>query len=444
MKKHIAVCLASILLFVGLTACNRRDQYRDPVGTDTNTEKTSPTTNAVGPGNVIDPSPMGVGSPYANMNTNDLEQLYYNSSFTMMSSDFVYNTPYYYIFSRGNSNDGGVAYSKLTGNMVTLCKELACSHNDCIFSGRIDECIVLDESIYYIISYGDFSRIYTSNYLMDDIAFLWEGEDIDDAAQCEGKLYLIVKIWDEVEDVTKRKVYVLNLENRTLEPAFTKEFPFQSGRIINGYLYYTLPDGSLWQLDISTEHKICLMDNSLLNLENGDIRFVPYRIVGKNVLEFLRQNVMYDEICYYDLTMKTETSSGLNGDMSIFFWNDVGQYICMDHTIQDFKNDQHYVYYQDKYSGGFVNKSGGEIWFRDLDNDNRVLIARLMTDSIPDAIYGIVAADGKTIMVKYQTYEDFPNVYNSYNKTTPGSMIQRYAVIDLETGKVYKNDFLIN
>lgn len=47
-------------------------------------------------------------------------------------------------------------------------------------------------------------------------------------------------------------------------------------------------------------------------------------------------------------------------------------------------------------------------------------------------------------MVKYQTYEDFPNVYNSYNKTTPGSMIQRYAVIDLETGKVYKNDFLIN
>ena len=156
MKKRIAIVLAVLSIFTVLASCNRRDQYRDPVGTDTNTEKTSntekpsPTTNAVGPGNVIDPSPMGVGSPYANMNTNDLEQLYYNSSFTMMSSDFVYNTPYYYIFSRGNSNDGGVAYSKLTGNMVTLCKELACSHNDCIFSGRIDECIVLDESIYYI------------------------------------------------------------------------------------------------------------------------------------------------------------------------------------------------------------------------------------------------------------------------------------------------------
>ena len=35
MKKCIAVCLTFILLSVGFSSCNRRDQYRDPVGADT-------------------------------------------------------------------------------------------------------------------------------------------------------------------------------------------------------------------------------------------------------------------------------------------------------------------------------------------------------------------------------------------------------------------------
>ena len=47
MKKSIAIVLAVLSIFTVLTSCNRRDQYRDPVGTETNAGTTTPTTNAV-------------------------------------------------------------------------------------------------------------------------------------------------------------------------------------------------------------------------------------------------------------------------------------------------------------------------------------------------------------------------------------------------------------
>lgn len=66
------------------------------------------------------------------------------------------------------------------------------------------------------------------------------------------------------------------------------------------------------------------------------------------------------------------------------------------------------------------------------------LLVRMQTDGIPDAIRYVVATDGKTLVVSYKTYKDFENVYNDYNKLTSGDSL-RYAVIDLETGIVYKN-----
>ena len=115
MKKCIAVCLTFILLSVGFTACNRRDQYRDPVSTDPNAETTTPTTNAVtdqptdpdettgqdigsgttpvNPGN--SPSPEGTGNPYAGMSKDDLLVLYQQTlERAAYSSDQVINTPY--------------------------------------------------------------------------------------------------------------------------------------------------------------------------------------------------------------------------------------------------------------------------------------------------------------------------------------------------------------
>ena len=85
MKKTTAIILAFIMIIAVLASCGRRDQYRDPVGTETNAETTTPTTNAVtdqpdnpdettgqdtesgttpvSPGNL--PSPEKTGNPYA-------------------------------------------------------------------------------------------------------------------------------------------------------------------------------------------------------------------------------------------------------------------------------------------------------------------------------------------------------------------------------------------
>ncbi|MBR5124474.1 MAG: hypothetical protein IKU90_05020, partial [Clostridia bacterium] len=145
MKKSIAIVLSVLSILTVLASCNRRDQYRDPVGTETNAEITSPTTNAVtdqpdnpdettgqetesgttpvNPGNP--PSPEGTGNPYAGMSKDDLLALYQQTSErATLSSDMVINTPYYYLFCRDTYGTGGKAYSKLTGKVVTLCKEV--------------------------------------------------------------------------------------------------------------------------------------------------------------------------------------------------------------------------------------------------------------------------------------------------------------------------------
>ena len=115
MKKTIAIILAFIMIIAVLASCGRRDQYRDPVGTDTNAETTTPTTNAVtdqptdpdettgqdigsgttpvNPGN--SPSPEGTGNPYAGMSKDDLLVLYQQTlERAAYSSDQVINTPY--------------------------------------------------------------------------------------------------------------------------------------------------------------------------------------------------------------------------------------------------------------------------------------------------------------------------------------------------------------
>ena len=148
MKKRIAIVLAVLSIFTVLASCNRRDQYRDPVGTETNAGTTTPTTNAVtdqpdnpdettgldtesgtkpaNPGN--SPSPEGKGNPYAGMSKDDLLALYQQTpERATYSSDLAYNTPYYYVIRSDTFQPGGRAYSKLTGKYVTLCKELGLS-----------------------------------------------------------------------------------------------------------------------------------------------------------------------------------------------------------------------------------------------------------------------------------------------------------------------------
>ena len=467
MKKTTAIILAFIMIIAVLASCGRRDQYRDPVGTETNAEITSPTTNAVtdqpdnpdettgqdtesgttpvNPGNP--PSPEGTGNPYAGMSKDDLLALYQQTSESATySSDLAYNTPYYYVIRSDTFQPGGRAYSKLTGKYVTLCKELGCRHDDCMFSGTPSGYILIGDRIYLGIRNGfdNWFRLYSFNYMFDDaeLIYEWNGYDYPESFSVyNGKLYMAGKVLNEGDEV-RSSLFVLDPEQKTYDYALGEDFIFWVGSnvgLLDGCFYYTAIDGALWQYDFKNGTHTCLLEASLLNPEEGDVRFHALKAAGPNHICVVRQSVQVFTYFYYDLTtgeIITEESL-LGEDKANLVWISTGQYLQIKHDTPAFENDPHYTYYNDKVENWLVNYSGGEIWFRPDSNSELSLLVRMQTDGIPDAIRNVVAIDGKTLVVSYKTYKDFENVYNDYNKLTSGDSL-RYAVIDLETGTVYK------
>lgn len=466
MKKSIAIVLSVLSILTVLASCNRRDQYRDPVGTETSAKTTTPTTNAVtdqpdnpdettgqdtesgttpvNPGNL--PSPEKTGNPYAGMSKDDLLALYQQTpERATLSSDMVINTPYYYLFCRDTYGTGGKAYSKLTGKVVTLCKEVGCKHDDnCIYTGNIEECVIIGDRIYLGIqnNFAKLFRLYSFNFLLDDAKLIYEWGS--DEAPCDfsaigEKIYMVGQVLTS-DGTVKYPLFVFDFHQKSYTPVMDDDSNVRTGNgIWEGYFYYSAADGSLWQYEIATAKQKCLLEASLLNSENGDMRFFAYGLAGQTHLCVMRQGILETPLLYYNLTSgEVITEESLLGeDKAHLVWIEAGQFMQLLHNTPAYEDDPHYTYYNDKVENWLVNYSGGEIWFRS-DNDSELsLLVRMQTDGIPDAIRNVVAIDGKTLVVSYKTYKDFENVYNDYNKLTSGDSL-RYAVIDLETGTVYK------
>lgn len=450
MKKRIAIVLAVLSILTVLASCNRRDQYRDPVGTGTSSSETvteAQTDKAPGASSVQ----LTEGTPYEAMSPEELLTMYNEASdYTRLSTDIVVNTPYYYIFCP-TFGTGGQAYSKLTGNVVTLCKDLTCSHkgdDPCLYKGQVDECVVLGDRIYLLMNMFDRGyRLYSFNLMLDDVKQVYEWNDSDNPDRFSvhnGKIYMMASIVTEDESV-KRALFVFDPKENTYTAATDNGLRFQSGWVMGNNLYYTASDGGLWQYDIDTAKQKCLLDASLLNPEEGDVRFVVMEQAGTSHISVMRQSVIKSATLYYDLNtgeVITQESIMPEETGTLKAWTQTGQYFVLKHNTSDYEDDPHYTYYNDKVENWLTNDSGGEIWYRTSTDGELTLLASMATDGIPDAIRNIVAMDGKTMVVMYSTYEDFANVYNGYQKITGINLETRYAVIDLETGIVYKNDLV--
>ena len=457
------ICLLLLAcIAVTCVACNRRDQYRDPVETEAGIVSTAPDTEGesarpddteqdtenattpVDPGS--SPSPEGMGNPYAGMSKDDLLALYQQTSErATLSSDMVINTPYYYLFCRDTYGTGGKAYSKLTGKVVTLCKEVGCKHDDnCIYTGNIEECVIIGDRIYLGIqnNFAKLFRLYSFNFLLDDAKLIYEWGS--DEAPCDfsaigEKIYMVGQVLTS-DGTVKYPLFVFDFHQKSYTPVMDDDSNVQTGNgIWEGYFYYSAADGSLWQYEIATAKQKCLLEASLLNSENGDMRFFACGFAGQTHLCVMRQGILETPLLYYNLTSgEVITEESLLGeDKAHLVWTQAGQFMQILHNTPAYEDDPHYTYYNDKVENWLVNYSGGEIWFRPDSNSELSLIVRMQTDGIPDAIRSIVATDGKTLVVSYKTYKDFENVYNDYNKLTGGDS-WHFAVIDLETGVVYK------
>lgn len=449
MKKSIAIVLAVLSILTVLTSCNRRDQYRDPIGTSTSAWETiTEASTDKSPGTSIQ---LTEGTPYEGMSSEALLTAYREASdYKKLSTDIVANTPYYYIFNKATFGNGGQAYSKLTGNTVTLCKDLTCDHRSdtCLFYGQIDECVLLNDRIYMLMTMFDGNyRLYSFNLMLDDVkqAYEWkESESPDRLSIYNGRFYMMGNIVTEDESI-KQSLFVFDPQNNTYTAALVNGLTFQSGWIMENILYYTASDGTLWQYDIDTTEQKCLLDASLLNPEVGDVRFIVLGKAGTSHLCVMRQSVIKSATLYYDLNTGEIVSqeSFMSEEIGAMkAWTQTGQYFVLKHNTPDHEKDPHYAYYNDKVENWLTNDSGGEIWYRTSTDGELTLLALMTTDRIPDAIRSIVATDGRTIVVQYSTYEDFPNVYNDYQKITGNNLETRYAIIDLETGIIYKNSMV--
>ena len=315
-----------------------------------------------------------------------------------------------------------------------------------MFSGTPSGYFLIGDRIYLGIKNGfdNWFRLYSFNYMFDDaeLIYEWNGYDYPESFSVyNGKLYMAGKVLNEGDEV-RSSLFVLDPEQKTYDYALGEDFIFWVGSnvgLLDGCFYYTAIDGALWQYDFKNGTHTCLLEASLLNPEEGDVRFHALKAAGPNHICVVRQSVQVFTYFYYDLTtgeIITEESL-LGEDKANLVWISTGQYLQIKHNTPAFENDPHYTYYNDKVENWLVNYSGGEIWFRPDSNSELSLLVSMQTDGIPDAIYWVGATDGKTLVVSYKTYKDFENVYNDYNKLTSGDSL-RYAVIDLETGTVYK------
>ena len=445
--KKLSILLAIVSLMIVVTACNRRDKYRNPELTGSEEVSSGTVTGADSDTNL----PQGEGNPYQNMTAEELLTLYQETpEHSRISTPHAFDTPYYYIFASDTAYTGGQAYSKLTGQIVTLCKDMTCSHkgeDSCLFKDEIAECFVMGNRVYILVSSISAGyKLYSLNLMLDDVELIYEWENTDSPSRFStynGKIYMMGSMVSEDQNVT-RALFVLNPQTKTCAFAMEEHFTFQSGSFINGILYYTNQDGSLWQCDIATNAHACLLPASLLNLEQGDVRFIVSGSYSSLHLNVRKQSLVKNRMLYYDVNtgnivqdqeVITEKKGRLLG------WTDKGQYCLLNHDTIEYEDDPHYTYYTDRLNG-LVNNSGGKIWFRQSGEDEWTLLASLKTDDIPDAIRYVAAMDAKSMLVAYSTYKDFDNVYNGYQKNTEEDLCIRYAVIDLETGAVYKNDLV--
>ena len=193
-NRILTAILATLLLASALASCTRRDQFRPPetdapTGEQTtvagqpdvsNPAESNPTDTNPSGGDVTDQGPTTPDIPIGGPSTGDAEngkitgnsyegwtaeELY--ASFMEDQERSVYNnvndmfgnTPYYVIL---DVRDGGSMFSKLTGQVVKICKDPICDHKTCMFN-NLTSSKFLSSYLSSITNLSPFTLAYSSS-----------------------------------------------------------------------------------------------------------------------------------------------------------------------------------------------------------------------------------------------------------------------------------------
>ena len=470
-NRILTAMLAALLLASTLASCSRRDQFRPsetdvPTGeqttvagqpgvnnpTDTNPPETTPNS-----GTVTDPTtppdiPVGdpstgdaengkiTGNPYEGWTA---EQLY--ASFMEDQERSVYNnvndmfgnTPYYVIL---DVQYGGYMFSKLTGQVVQICKDPICDHKTCIFNHRTSwmrSCQVVDDRCYLAVEgyKGDIytCSLYSFDLLMNDARLICEWKDMDcpDSIYVyQGKIYYDAEIkFDDGQYGNVTMVY--DMKEQTMYPL--REQPVRCTAIwyVGAYEWYTnAENGALGRCNLDTGKDEVIVSSSLLDAEAGDLDFRFVGVSGQSV--YVRKNIIDYNHLYLCYDMETGELQEIGGITPFIY--DGTYYQVVLHNVDAYKDDPHYEYYCNSTAG--QTRFGGKFYRTDEKTGELHEVVNLRTDDIPDSLTEFFLLDGKFLMLEYQTYKDFKNPYSP--SIPEWAKSKRYVVVNLETGTVYE------
>ena len=470
-NRTLTTVLAALLLATTFASCSRRDQFRPdetdaPTGEQTtvagqpdvnNPSESNPTDTNQSGGDVTDPGtttpdiPIGdpstgdaengkiTGNPYEGWTAEELyasfmedqERSVYNNV-----NDMFGNTPYYVIL---DVRDGGSMFSKLTGQVVKICKDPICDHKTCMFNNLTSmiSCQVVDDRCYLAVkAYKEnvfTCTLYSFDLLMNgaQLIYEWKGADIPDEIYVyRDKIYYDAEIkFDDGQYGNVTMVY--DMKEKTTLPL--RVAPVRCKAIWHKGIYewYTAwEDGALWRHNLDTGEDEEIISSSLLNSENGETGFRFVGMSGQTVYIDKFTLVESTNILRYDL----ETDELLELESHTLFIYDDTFYQVVRHDTEDYKKDPHYDYYCN--STAVQTRFGGKFYRTDEKTGELHEVVNLRTDDIPDSLTDFLLLDGKFLMIEYQTYKDFKNPYSP--SIPEWARSERYVVVNLETGTVYE------
>ena len=473
-NRIIAAILATLMLATTFVACSRRDQFRPPetdapTGEQTTVTgqpdvnhpiETNPTETNPNGGDVTDttmppdipivtPPVSGgesdkiTGHPYEGWTAEELyasfmedqERSVYNNQ-----NDAFGNTPYYVIL---DVRYGGLMFSKLTGQLIQICKDPLCKHTDCIFSNLFGtmSCQVADDRCYLVLKgvKGDdrVTSLYSFDLLMNDakLVYEWSNTDVPDEIYVyRDKVYYDSEIkFDDGQYANITMVY--DMKEKTTSPLREESVRCSVIWHEGTYEWYTAwEDGSLWRYNLDTGEEEKIISETILNPEEGELRFFFMGSSDQTVYVMKLTASGLSSAMQYN--METGQLQEIEGFMTFIY--DGKFYQGVNHKVDAYKDDPHYEYYQNPQNLTSVGGTmwGGK-WYRyDMQAGEREVILDLRTDDIPDNLTNFLFLDGKYVMVQYQTYKDFPNVYSPHRKEWEKS--RRFVVVNMETGQVFE------
>ena len=448
-SKGVILAVSGLML---LSSCGRRDNYRpnesdqendstsyyesadnsEAFGDETHFESSIDTNWETNPNDHINHTgEKKEGNPYDGMTAAELYASFQEENERSVYNNinrFYCNTPYYVIL---DSQYGGCMFSKLTGQVMRICKDALCQHETCIFNNNcfLRSTQVVDDRIYLLIQDAIQLkyRLFSFNLMLDDAKMICEWDTEPKSLYIyQNKMYYFVPVKNN--DLYGYSAMVADLNDGIGRLLWDEAFLCRMQSFNGEYLWYTsLDNGALYRYNLNTAIHEQVLSHEMLNVEQGELYYSFHAYAN---------NTLYYRIAYADYSMKYQQMNLTSREIQS--WDnshiyDGYHYFVVDHSTDEYIQDQHYEYYCTD------NSFGGELYRVGQDMETKELVVKLTTDSIPDQFsqykYGYLFMDKKFVLICYQTYKDYPNIYNANCPTWAFSL--KYVIANLESGEVY-------